>query len=343
MFKTYIDNYYSKEYKDKLKNNKNDDYFYIEDDKEYYIKYKKIHVKIKKPEYIQIEDEISKLNNEKVKLLFDYNNLKYKIIHEINTESDYDNYSKIIDKLIKIDKKNDDLNEYYKKINRKNIKSSIENKKILKEINNEINILNNKFKNSEFKDDIDKAKEIEKYKKLIDTKKENTNNYYNTIDFIILKKPVIEDFSKINKNKKEKDKKEKDKKEKDKKDKINKDKKNKDKKLKNSNEDNIEQMKRYKLKEKIKEKNDKNRNKNNGEDIEKTIKKLEKKIKKQFFDEFNFKNEEECASGSYSSDYFTKKPQILKIINKYPDVKKLMSKGYNKKPKDEICKELYKL
>ena len=101
------------------------------------------------------------------------------------------------------------------------------------------------------------------------------------------------------------------------------------------------QEKRYKLKEQIKKKNSKNVKPN--ETMDETISRLEKGIKEKFLAEFKFKNEEECSSGSYSADYFTKKPQILKVINKYPDIKKMMSKGYQKKDKKEICKEIYKL
>ena len=122
MFKTYIDNYNSKEnqeyldliptiyaYKEKLFDNKKEEYFYKETEKEYHVKYKKFEVKITKPEYELIETKLNKLNLEKINLLFDYNNLKYRIINEINSESDFDKYSKIVEKLVKIDKTIDNL------------------------------------------------------------------------------------------------------------------------------------------------------------------------------------------------------------------------------------------
>lgn len=332
MFKTYIDNYNSKEnqeyldliptiygYKEKLLDNKKEEYFYRETEKEYHVKYKKFEVKITKPEYQLIETKLNELNNEKIKLLFDYNNLKYRIINEINSESDFDKYSKVVDRLVKIDDTLDNLHEYYKKVNIKNITNHSKNEDKLKNINEKIDELNIKFKNDIFKDDIEKRKAIDIYKKLLDEKKDIRKNYYNEVNYILLKKPVIKYITKEKIEKIEK----------------------KPKKSKSMPKGNEEQMKRYKLKQKIKEKNAKNQK--NGEDIEDTIKKLEKKIKKQFFAEFNFKNEEECGSGSHSSDYFTKKPQILKVINKYPDIKKLMPKGYNKLSKADICKELYKL
>ena len=72
--------------------------------------------------------------------------------------------------------------------------------------------------------------------------------------------------------------------------------------------------------------------------------KLTKEILDKFFKEFKFKNEKECSSGSYSSDYFIKKPVLIKVINKkYPEIKEQMPKGYQKLPKDKICSELFKL
>ena len=57
------------------------------------------------------------------------------------------------------------------------------------------------------------------------------------------------------------------------------------------------------------------------------------------FKEFKFKNEEECGSRASSADYFIKKPDLVKIIKKYPEVEKLMSSNYNKLSKDKIWKD----
>ena len=334
MFKKYIDNYNSKENKDYLNiintifeyKNKiiNDDkaedsgYFYNENDKEYHIKYKKFEVKVTKPIYKKVQDEINNLKNDKKKLLLDYNNLKYKIINEINVEKDYEKYDKIIKRLVNIDESIEDLVEYYKKVNLTNLTDKLKNENKIKEINEKIQNLNEKFKNNVLKDDIDKTKSRDIYKKLLEDKNNLKKNYYNEVDYILLEKPKVEYLSGNKKEKIEKTPKKS--------------------KSKVVPKGDLEQQKRYKLKQKIKEKNEKS-----DLPVEEKITKLEKKIKQAFFAEFKFKNEEECASGSHSADYFTKKPQILKVINKYPDVKKLMSKGYNKKPKNEICKELYKL
>ena len=332
MFKTHIDNYSSKEnqeylnlipelynYKEKLKDNKKEEYFYKETEKEYHVKYKKFEVKITKPKYELIETKLEKLNKEKIKLLFDYNNLKYRIINEINNESDFQKYSKTIDRLVEIDDTIDKLHEYYKKVNNMNMIKLSKNTEELNEINDNINELNIKFKNHIFKDDIEKRKAIDIYKKLLIEKKNISEKYYNEINYILLKKPVIEYITK-QKNKKV------------------------EKKVKKSKEipkGNTEQMKMYKLKQKIKEKNAKN--KNDEEDMDDKIKKIEDKIKKQFFNEFNFKDKKECTSSSHSKEFFTKKNEILKVIKKYPDIEKLMPKQYNKLPKSEICEELYKL
>jgi len=334
MFKTYIDNYHSKEnedylnvintifgYKTKIINDDNAEdsgYFYNETDKEYHVKYKKFEVKVTKPVYKKIQDEINKLKEDKKKPLLDYNNLKYKIINEINTEKDYTLYDSVVNKLLKIDKNIEDLVEYYKKVNLTNLTDKLKNETRIKEINEKIQNLNEKFKNDILKDDIDKTKGRDTYKKLLEEKNNLEKNFYNEVDYILLEKPKVEYLSGNKKEKIEKTPKKS--------------------KSKVVPKGDIEQQKRYKLKQKIKEKNEKS-----DLPVEEKITKLEKKIKQAFFAEFKFKNEEECSSGSHSADYFTKKPQILKVINKYPDVKKLMSKGYNKKPKDEICKELYKL
>lgn len=333
MFKTYIDNYHSKEnkeylqliqsmfgYKTKIINDSNSEdngYFYTETDNKYHVKYKKFHVKVIKPIYKKIQNEIDNLKEEKKTLLLEYNSLKYNIIHEINTEKDYTTYDNLVKKLLKIDEDIEDLVEYYKKVNITNLTDKIKSEERIKEINEEIQNLNDKFKNNIIKDNIEKKKGFDSYKLLLEEKTNLEKQFFNEIDYIILKKPIIEYLS---------DKK------------VEKKKKKNTKNTKNVPKGDIEQQKRYKLKQKIKEKNAKS-----DLPVEEKIAKLEKKIKKAFFNEFKFKNEEECSSGSYSEDYFTKKPQILKIINKYPDIKKLMPKGYNKLPKDEICKELYKL
>lgn len=65
---------------------------------------------------------------------------------------------------------------------------------------------------------------------------------------------------------------------------------------------------------------------------------------KEFFNEFDFTNEEECGTKSYTSKYFIKKPILIKTINqKYPEIRKLLPNNYQKLPKEEICKLLFKI
>ena len=59
--------------------------------------------------------------------------------------------------------------------------------------------------------------------------------------------------------------------------------------------------------------------------------------------EFNFSNIKECKSSSYRESYFMKKPEILKIIKKYPDIKNILPKNYPTLTKDKLCDEIYKL
>ena len=88
----------------------------------------------------------------------------------------------------------------------------------------------------------------------------------------------------------------------------------------------------------------KNTKKEKNSNISSKKSKLTKEILNKFFSEFKFKNEDECSSASYSSEYFIKKPVLIKIINKkYPELRAELPNGYQKLPKDKICSELFKL
>jgi hypothetical protein len=337
MFKTYIENYNSKEYNEYLnliptlyeyKNiiandskSKTKGFSYNETHKEYNVKYKKFDVNVIKPIYIKIDDKIKILKDEKKIFIFEYNNLKYKIINQLNTESDFEKYDKVMQKLLKIDENIDDLIEYYKKVNLINLTQQNKNNEKIKEFNEQLNSLNKKFKNDVFKDDIEKNKSSSIYKKIVNEKNELGKNYYNVINYIIIEKPKIKYLNKSNKIIKKEDTPKKSKKSKE-----------------PQSNDEIMETKIYKLKEKIKKNNEKS-----DKPVQERIAKIEKKITDKFFAEFKFKNLKECSSGSHSEDYFTKKPEILKIINKYPEIKKILPKGFNKLPKNEICNELYKI
>ena len=329
MFKTYIDNYNSKEYKEYLdlikkifeyKENVNKKGgFFKETKDEYHVKYKKFEVKITKPKYLDIETEINRLKEEKKNYLFDYEELKYNIINELNTEKDFKTYDNLIKNLIKIDEEIENITEYSNKVNQIVQRDIDLNNNKIKEIDEQIKSIRDKINNDVLKDDIERKKVRNIYFDLLSNKENLEENYYVYVNNIILKKPKIE-YIKGTKTEVVSVK---------------------PKKSKVKPTGDKEQEKRYKLKEQIKKKNAKNVKPN--ETMDETISRLEKGIKEKFLAEFKFKNEEECSSGSYSADYFTKKPQILKIINKYPDIKKMMSKGYQKKDKKEICKEIYKL
>ena len=88
----------------------------------------------------------------------------------------------------------------------------------------------------------------------------------------------------------------------------------------------------------------KNTKKEKNSNISSKKSKLTKEILNKFFSEFKFKNEDECSSASYSSEYFIKKPVLIKIINKkYPELRAELPNGYQKLSKDKICSELFKL
>ena len=97
----------------------------------------------------------------------------------------------------------------------------------------------------------------------------------------------------------------------------------------------IEKEKRTKLKKKLQEKLE-NTNKNK-------LKRLEKSVKNKLFKVFKFGDEEECASRSRSYDYFTKKDDIIKIIEKNKEIKDRLPQNYRGFSKTKICEELYKM
>tara|TARA_B100000925_G_scaffold288342_1_gene269154 strand:- start:1259 stop:2254 length:996 start_codon:yes stop_codon:yes gene_type:complete len=331
MYQTYIDNYNSNDFKEylelnrkisdyriKIRNSDKDKNFYFNEDKNNIsIKYKKVKVDIKKPIYKSVFNEINKLKNEKKNLLQDYEILKDKIINEINSEKDFTKYDNIIKKLTKIDEDIEDLVEYHNKIN-SIVKTNLDkNISKLNEIKSEIKNINKKF--LVVNDDIEKKNLTRDYLKLEKEKQNLEGNYFNDIDYIVYQIPSIK-YSSNTKKIEEKKKKP---------DKVNKT---------TKTDKEIEDEKRYKLKEKISKKNPKTKE----EAVEK-LNKLEKKYKEKFMNEFNFSNIKECKSSSYRESYFMKKPEILKIIKKYPDIKNILPKNYPTLTKDKLCDEIYKL
>lgn len=331
MYQTYIDNYNSNDFKEylelnrkisdyriKIRNSDKDKNFYFNEDKDNIsIKYKKVKVDIKKPIYKSVFNEINKLKNEKKNLLQDYEILKDKIINEINSEKDFTKYDNIIKKLTKIDQDIEDLVEYHNKIN-SIVKTNLDkNISKLNEIKSEIKNINKKF--LVVNDDIEKKNLTRDYLKLEKEKQNLEGNYFNHIDYIVYQIPSIKYSSntkKIEEIKKKPDK-------------VNKT---------TKTDKEIENEKRYKLKEKISKKNPKTK-----EEAIQKLNKLEKKYKEKFMNEFNFSNIKECKSSSYRESYFMKKPEILKIIKKYPDIKNILPKNYPTLTKDKLCDEIYKL
>ena len=331
MYQTYIDNYNSNNFKEylelnrkisdyriKVRNSDKDKNFYFNEDKNNIsIKYKKIKLDIKKPIYKSVFNEINKLKNEKKNLLQDYEILKDKIINEINSEYDFTKYDNIIKKLTKIDEDIEDLVEYHNKIN-SIVKTNLDkNISKLNEIKTEIKNINKKF--LVVNDDIEKKNLTRDYLKLEKEKQNLEGNYFNHIDYIVYQIPSIKYSSNTKK--------------------IEEIKKKSDKITKTTKTDKeIEDEKRYKLKEKISKKNPKTK-----EEAIQKLNKLEKKYKEKFMKEFNFSNINECKSTSYRENYFMKKPEILKIIKKYPDIKNILPKNYSTLSKDKLCDEIYKL
>lgn len=286
--------------------------YYNEDTNNYYVKYNNIELTIQKPIYKNVFNEMNNIKIKKKNLLIDYNNLRYKIIHNLNNKSDFDKYNSIVLELKDYDERLKELIEYYISANKINRNDREKNNNDINKLKEEKNKLYNDI--LEEKDSLLNKKYINDYLELINSYYEKQNYYEKIIDFYIEELPNIEEKNvKIEKpkiNKKEKTKKEK-------------------------TDEEIEKEKLSKLKEKIKDKL-------NNTPQEK-LDKLEENVKKEFFKLFKFKNQKECSSRSYKSDSFMKKPDIIKIISRSKDIEKRLPSNYQSFSKEKICEELYKL
>jgi len=338
---TYIDNYIKDENKkimndylnelkefNKIKNNiyksKNkNDYTLTETKEEYNIKYKKTDIRLKKPIYKNIFDEINILKNKKKLKKLDYDYLQYRILYNLNTENEINKYNKLVDELRGIDNEIKDLIECYILINKDNKIKIDFNTSYYKKLKQEQKGLYDKIINEN--SELNNKNNIDNYIKLKNEQFEITDTnknspklkqvFSNNIDYIIVNLPeIIKESTKKKKS-------------------VKKEKKLKEKILLTDDEKLREQNK--KLIKKI-------NNKLQKIDKEK-INTIEKKILDKIFKDFNFKDEKECGSRSSSADYFIKKPDLVKIIKKYPEVEKLMPSNYNKLSKDKICKELFQI
>lgn len=323
----YINNFNNPSYKDYLeklqlvysyklkilKKRADDARYFKENDKTIELKYNSMHILINKPIYKNIFKEIELIKKEKKELLIDYNNLQYKIIHDLNKETDFKKYKEIIEKLKVLDEKVKNYLDYFIKINEinkneynNNIRNREDIQKKKKELYNDI---------LTEQDSILNKKRIIDYLDFANQYYNTYNKYHKTYDFIIEKLPEIKETNIIKKTPK-------------------KQKTEKKPKLKKTNEE-IEKEKKSKLKKMIQEKLNNTPQKN--------LDKLEEDIKQKFFNLCKFKNVKECADRSYRAKHYMKKPEIIDIIKKSKEIEKRLPDNYMSLSKDDICKALYKL
>lgn len=327
----YINNYNSDEYKNylnklqiyydykvkilkKMEKKKDiDGISYNETNDKFILKYNNMSLEITKPKYKYIFEEIENIRQEKKKLKVDYKELQYRILHNLNNEAGYKKYQKIVDELINLDNKVKELTEYYIKIN--SIQSNLEtnNKNAINDFTKELESLFAKINDET--DSILTRKYINDYLEIMKERHNIKNKTFKQIDYIITKLPEVKEQNIKAIVKKDKPVK-------------------KPKKVKKTN-DEIQKDINSKLKKKIKEKLENTSSKD--------LNKLEQDIKKKLFKVFRFKNKAECESRSYSADFFTKKPELIEIIKKSPEIEKRLPSNYQGLSKTRICEELYKL
>lgn len=323
----YINNFNNPSYKDYLeklqlvysyklkilKKGADDARYFKENDKTIELKYNSMHILINKPIYKNIFKEIELIKEEKKELLIDYNNLQYKIIHDLNKESDFKKYKEIIEKLKVLDEKVKNYLDYFIKINEINKNEYNNNIRSREDIQKKKQELYNDILTEQ--DSILNKKRIIDYLDFVNQYYDTYNKYHKTYDFIIEKLPEIKETNIIKKTPK-------------------KQKTEKKPKLKKTNEE-IEKEKKSKLKKMIQEKL------NNTP--QKSLDKLEDNIKQKFFNLCKFKNVKECADRSYRAKHYMKKPEIIDIIKKSKEIEKRLPDNYMSLSKDDICKALYKL
>lgn len=74
---------------------------------------------------------------------------------------------------------------------------------------------------------------------------------------------------------------------------------------------------------------------------DKNVKVIKKNIKDLVKDKFKAKTNEECKSKQRTKPYFMKKDEILEIIEKNPELKKLLPANYKTLDKDNLCKYIF--
>lgn len=71
------------------------------------------------------------------------------------------------------------------------------------------------------------------------------------------------------------------------------------------------------------------------------IKAIKQNIKELIKDKLRPKNAEECASAKRSQPYYTKKEEILEVIDRHPQIKQALPANYKSLNKEDLCKHLY--
>ena len=112
-----------------LKKEQDETRYYKENAETIELKYNSMHIVITKPKYKDIFKEVELIKKEKKELLVDYNNLQYKILHDLNNQTDFKNYKETITKLKELDNKVKEYLEYYIKVNEINKNEHKENLK----------------------------------------------------------------------------------------------------------------------------------------------------------------------------------------------------------------------
>ena len=314
IYKEYLNKLqYIYSYKVKILKEQDETRYYKENAETIELKYNSMHIVITKPKYKDIFKEIELIKKEKKELLVDYNNLQYKILHDLNNQTDFKNYKDTITKLKELDNKVKEYLEYYIKVNEINKNEHKENLKNRNDI---------KMKKIELYDDILQEQDSILNKKRIMDYLEFVKQYYNTfdknekiVDYIIEKLPEVNEKNIIKKV-------------------VKKDEIKIKPKLKKTDEE-IEKEKRSKLKKKIKKK----LNSKSQQDLNK----LEKEVKDKFLKLFIFKNEKECSDKKRTAEHYMKKPEIIDIIKRSKDIEKRLPDNYKTLTKPEICKEIFKL
>jgi hypothetical protein len=294
---------------------------YKEDSKSISIINGNIKIYIIKPKYKYVFFEIDKIQKDLDKLIIDYHNHKYNIIHSIkNDEKYFKEHDKIIKDIQIKESQISELVKYYIDVNSyasmKHNDYGIQIHKLIKEKKNIIEDIKNE------KDTILMKKKMKNYISLlndINDYKEKIKSYPN-IDYIIITLPSINDKGlekivqpwdnntseiQIKGNTKSIE------------DKIN----------------SAIKKGEKKMAQKIKDAID-------NTPIE-VLENYEDKVISIFLSKFKFKNKKQCASTKKNEPYYMKKSDIIDTIKKEPKLKSHMPDKFETLKKNELCDKLF--